>query len=478
MVSSRPFTYNTGSVVPGTEQFCDIALGSASLDYSSQPGGLIWWMGPDEDNRYIIAKDVPTKNWPTPVGDSGSMRFWASKLQTEASFIDVSERVTKQNFTTGNGAKSYLNTNGYWTNYEYTIEELTGSLATSKIYQGGLYSSYDDKIYYQSASSTPNTWYIMGLDSNLTESLVSTGLNMSNDSITDINGQNIYFQSDFSGSTPTNPPTQTWMSKLNVVGGAVTHIYKYDIDPITFHPLVRTFTLDTTRNKTVATAMITTEYPTVSSRVRGLNFIYNDASDLSFSTERSASFGTTYSASTSDYPVIFFNSNDGMLYYGVDNLDPSVNVKYGWQLRKYDYDTDTDSVVNENLEGYYPSFYAFVSSSNTLYYNQYSGSYPNSDMRYFNSYNITTNTTTTIISSSDTDSKYISICVYDKTNDVVWGSIADKIVGVDPSTNIIFYEITGSNLPAGITQIGVPGIKEDLSELWLNTSAGITRYPY
>ena len=476
MASSRPFTYNTGSVVPGTEQFCDIALGSASLDYSSQPGGLIWWMGPDEDNRYIIAKDVPTKNWPTPVGDSGSMRFWASKLQTEASFIDVSERVTKQNFTTGNGAKSYLNTNGYWTNYEYTIEELTGSLASTKIVFGGLYSPYDDKIYYLSGSNSPKNYVIINLDSNLTESLVSSGLNMVSPWI-DNSGENIYFTSNFSGSDPVppDPPTQQWIGKLDVTVGSVTAIYKYNQDPDTWRPIIRGFTLDTTRNKTISAYHVLIP---LSQSVDEVVFIYNNTSDLSFSTERTASFGPTYPTATSDGVVMFVNNNDGMLYYGSDNYDPSTNKKYGWQLRKYDYDTDTDYTVNGNLDGYYPQFYAFVSSSNTLYYNQYSGSYPDSDMRYFRSYNITTNTTTTILSSSNTDSKYLTVCVYDETNNVVWGAIPDRIVGVDPSTNIIFYEITGSNLPAGFNQIGVPGVKEDLSELWLNTSAGITKYPY
>ena len=50
-------------------------------------------MGPDEDNRYVIGKDVPTSDWPakgdTPPypHDSGSVRIWASTDTSEGAFV-------------------------------------------------------------------------------------------------------------------------------------------------------------------------------------------------------------------------------------------------------------------------------------------------------------------------------------------------------------------------------------------------------
>ena len=48
-MTTHPVAYNTGSLISGTEQYGNLAIGTASLDYSSQPGGVLWWNGPDED---------------------------------------------------------------------------------------------------------------------------------------------------------------------------------------------------------------------------------------------------------------------------------------------------------------------------------------------------------------------------------------------------------------------------------------------
>jgi hypothetical protein len=119
MATSRPFTYNTSSTVNGTEQIGDLAIGISPLDYSSNPGGLKWWMGADEDNRYVIGKDVSTKDWPTPVpeGDIGSVRFWATSTENDTQFIDLTNSIGGQTFTTVSESLGWLGTNGYWTNY-------------------------------------------------------------------------------------------------------------------------------------------------------------------------------------------------------------------------------------------------------------------------------------------------------------------------------------------------------------------------
>ena len=65
MSTTRPFAYNTGSAIPGTEQLGDIAYGFPTDGFSST--GLAWWNGPDEDLGYVIAQTVPSDTQPTEV---------------------------------------------------------------------------------------------------------------------------------------------------------------------------------------------------------------------------------------------------------------------------------------------------------------------------------------------------------------------------------------------------------------------------
>lgn len=117
-MATRPFARNTGGAISGTDQFGDIAVGVDPLDYSSQPGGVIWWMGPDEDiEGYVIAKDIPSENGPTPVGNIGTMTFWRSAALTDESFLIMAEEATGQDFADASAAYTWLFANGYWTNF-------------------------------------------------------------------------------------------------------------------------------------------------------------------------------------------------------------------------------------------------------------------------------------------------------------------------------------------------------------------------
>jgi len=68
MPTARPFAYNTGSPIPGTLQIGDLAIGVDPQDYSTNPGGVQWWNGPDEDLGYVIAHPTPAGNQPNPLG--------------------------------------------------------------------------------------------------------------------------------------------------------------------------------------------------------------------------------------------------------------------------------------------------------------------------------------------------------------------------------------------------------------------------
>jgi len=121
MATTRPFSYNTGSTIDGTTQLGNLAIGVSDQDYSLNPGGVKWWMGPDEELGYVIAHEVPTGDHPTPTDVDSFVGFWRSDVLTEQSFVDlfniIPPRVGQTKFTSGNSAKTWLNDNGYWTSY-------------------------------------------------------------------------------------------------------------------------------------------------------------------------------------------------------------------------------------------------------------------------------------------------------------------------------------------------------------------------
>ena len=72
-VTTRPFAYNTGSAINGTDQIGDLAIGVDPDDYSKDPGGIKWWNGPDEDLGYVIAYSQPDGLHPTQEGASNKL---------------------------------------------------------------------------------------------------------------------------------------------------------------------------------------------------------------------------------------------------------------------------------------------------------------------------------------------------------------------------------------------------------------------
>ncbi len=64
MATARPFAYNTGAGITGTEQVGGLAVGTPTDGFAAT--GLQWWNGPDEDLGYVIAQSVPSNTQPTP----------------------------------------------------------------------------------------------------------------------------------------------------------------------------------------------------------------------------------------------------------------------------------------------------------------------------------------------------------------------------------------------------------------------------
>jgi hypothetical protein len=115
MATARPFAYNTGSTIPGTEQVGDLSIGAPTSGFTNNPQ---YWNGPDEELGYVIAQSVSGNTQPTPLsGVTASVGFFRSDDLTEGSFITLSETIAGQSFASGNDAKTWLNNNGYWTSF-------------------------------------------------------------------------------------------------------------------------------------------------------------------------------------------------------------------------------------------------------------------------------------------------------------------------------------------------------------------------
>jgi len=93
MPTTRPFAYNTGSTISGTEQIGNIAIASNDRDFSQNYGEVKWWMGPDEDLGYVICGENASGNQPTEPGISppnGYIQFWRTSALSDLSFISLS----------------------------------------------------------------------------------------------------------------------------------------------------------------------------------------------------------------------------------------------------------------------------------------------------------------------------------------------------------------------------------------------------
>ena len=157
MANQKTFTYNTSSVIPGTEQIGDLAIGITLQDYASGISNARWWGGPDETNKYIIAKDVPNSNQPTPLGNVGNVRFWSSN-EDDSDFIfrvsTLPERSGQPSFTTTTQCLTFLSESGYWTNYnEVNAEVIQSASANSFSNLSGLTPIWYSVIYNESNSN-------------------------------------------------------------------------------------------------------------------------------------------------------------------------------------------------------------------------------------------------------------------------------------------------------------------------------------
>ena len=138
MATLTPVGYNTGSTISGTEQIGDLAIGTSDQDYGAQPGGVTFWMTPDQDLGYVIAKPVPSGNQPNQLSVPAYVGFNRSDALTDNSFVSLSQIIAGQTFASASAAKIWLNSNGYWTSWVSSGPTLLADLdaANSSSYPG------------------------------------------------------------------------------------------------------------------------------------------------------------------------------------------------------------------------------------------------------------------------------------------------------------------------------------------------------
>lgn len=114
MPTSQPFAYNVGPSIPGTIQSGDFAIGTPTSGFTNSPQ---FWNGPDEDLGYIIAQPVPSGDQPNPVGLPAYLGFFRTDGFSDIEFINLTSSIAGQSFSNILDAYNWLNSNGYYTNF-------------------------------------------------------------------------------------------------------------------------------------------------------------------------------------------------------------------------------------------------------------------------------------------------------------------------------------------------------------------------
>lgn len=129
-----PFAYNSGSTISGTTQYGNIAVGTTARDYSTNPGGLQWWMGPSEDSVYLLAMPDTGMTHTSGIGINSQLQFEKSEELTDDSFKDLVNRVSGESFTGATQAKNWAYAIGFPTSfhsYEPEVSTYISGLTTT-----------------------------------------------------------------------------------------------------------------------------------------------------------------------------------------------------------------------------------------------------------------------------------------------------------------------------------------------------------
>ena len=141
---NRPFAFNPGSSsIAGCETVGNVSAGNPTSGFSST--GLTWWGGPEETNNYFVVFGGTSTQRAGRNGATANLFCRKSSSFTDNSFIEMANNIGATTFASVSAAKTWLNTNGYWTNH-------LGGVVTA-----GLVSRLDASIN-TSYSGSGNSW--------------------------------------------------------------------------------------------------------------------------------------------------------------------------------------------------------------------------------------------------------------------------------------------------------------------------------
>jgi hypothetical protein len=165
MSISRPFAYNPGTPIPGTEQVGSLSIGVPTSGFTDNPQ---YWNGPDEELGYVIAQSVSGNTQPTPIpGVFASLGFFRTSGFGDNEFINLSEVVSNaygnpQTFSSATEASIWLTDNGFWNSYvvslcdSFTFNSInTNTTTTSAIKTSG--GGWDASAYSVETYTNPVT---------------------------------------------------------------------------------------------------------------------------------------------------------------------------------------------------------------------------------------------------------------------------------------------------------------------------------
>jgi hypothetical protein len=120
MAISKAFAYNPGPSIPGTNQLGNLAVGDNDRDYSSNPGGVTWYEGPDfVPGRVIAGTGALYDNMGVPINPPVTgPTFWRSENPSSESLLALYNAIKGEleapTVTTADEAITWLNANGFY----------------------------------------------------------------------------------------------------------------------------------------------------------------------------------------------------------------------------------------------------------------------------------------------------------------------------------------------------------------------------
>jgi hypothetical protein len=188
MATTTPLSYNITAPISGTTQFGNLAVGTTYQQYSTNPGGVTWWMGPDQEIGYVIAVPVSGDTQPTNIpGVTASVGFFQTPSLDDTQFINLAQDVSNQygnpqTFVAASQASLWLTSNGFWNTYgnwqfSDTYTDATGfnGEITFPNHNGGVGDPNPNDVgYFNNSGGTATQIYInakntAGSDGNLFE---------------------------------------------------------------------------------------------------------------------------------------------------------------------------------------------------------------------------------------------------------------------------------------------------------------------